>query len=99
MKKLKSRRGETLTETLVSVLIIAMAAALLATMVGVSTRLTARAGAEDEKFYRELSDAEAGAAAADGEIILTVDGAGRRLRVSVAGGGGELTSYRLEVSQ
>ena len=96
MKKLKSKHGETLTETLVSILIIAMASALLATMVGVSARLTKRAEAADAQFYEELSAAEAGRGEdGDATITLTVGGSSGELPVVIYGGSGELKSYRL----
>lgn len=58
-KKLKSKRGETLTEVLVSILVVAISAAMLATMVSSSTSLSHRAVEETEKLYEELSSAEA----------------------------------------
>ena len=86
MKKLKSKRGETLTETLVSILIIAMA----------SARLTKRAEAADAQFYEELSAAEAGRGEdGDAAITLTVGGSSGELPVVISGGSGELKSYRL----
>ena len=58
MKKLHSKRGETMVETLAAVLIVGLAAAMLATMVASAVRITSRTKEADAVFYRELSAAE-----------------------------------------
>ena len=99
MKKLKSRRGETLTETLASILIIALSAAILAGMVSAAARLSAKAKAADATFYQEIQAAEVGSPGEAGSGIVTITAGGDTgsVHVSVRGGGSALTSYRLEV--
>ncbi len=94
MKKWNSRRGETLTETLAALLLVALATALLVTMVTASFRLNAAARRNDAGFYEELSKAEAGEDEGEGLIKIIVDGNPQSdVQVSVTGGGSALTSY------
>lgn len=60
LRKLRSRRGETLTETLAATLVIALAILMMAGMVASAIRIDAGAREADEKFYEELSRAEGG---------------------------------------
>ena len=59
MKKLRSQRGETLTETLIAILIVAIAATGLATRTATVARLNEKTNAAMSEFYAELSAAEA----------------------------------------
>ena len=56
--KLRSRRGESLAEVLVAMLIIALSVLLLAAMVSAAGAINMRTRARDEQFYKELSTAE-----------------------------------------
>lgn len=96
MKKWNSRRGETLTETLAALLLVALATALLVTMVTASFRLNAAARGNDARFYEELSAAEAGVGGESenaGVVAIKAGGESWKVPVSVTGGGGTLTSY------
>ena len=56
--KLHSRRGESLTEVLVAMLVIALSVLLLAVMVTVAGSINAQTRRRDEQFYADLTDAE-----------------------------------------
>ncbi len=98
VKKLASRRGETLTETLVGVLIVGLASVVLASMAVASSNMNAAAIKADKALYSAVSNAEQGTLkdgdpAAGGttdkiEVTVTLDGA-------PTGGG---TSYGFEAT-
>ena len=72
-RKLKSRRGETLVESLCAVLIASLSAALLAGMVTAASNMNISARENDAKLYSSISDAETFAGdARTGEITVTV---------------------------
>lgn len=54
----RARRGETLAEVLVAMLIVTLATLLLASMVTVSGSVNLSARQKDEKFYEALSKVE-----------------------------------------
>ena len=57
-RKLKSRAGETLAEVLVSILVIAFALLLLASMVSASGSIDLSTRERDGEFYENLTSAE-----------------------------------------
>lgn len=58
LKKLNSRRGESLAEVLISMLIIALAVLLLAVMLSTAGSLDRQTRVRDGHFYEELTAAE-----------------------------------------
>jgi type II secretory pathway pseudopilin PulG len=75
MKKLSSKRGETLAEVLVAILIVALSAALLASMVSAAVSVGTKANAATEELYNELSVAESREnEVLDGRVDITPDG-------------------------
>lgn len=93
MKKLCSKRGETLTEVLVSVLIIALSAAMLATMVSTAVNINIKTKAAIDDFYAELSAAE-GTDTLPDTATVDVDGTGVTVKVySDSSASTPLTSY------
>ena len=58
LKKLHSRRGETLVETLAAILICVMAVTLLGTMVSATFNINQVAAAATERYQTELKAAE-----------------------------------------
>ena len=98
MKKLRSKKGETLAETLVSLVIIMLAASMLFTMIGASSRLTKKAEAADTAFYAELSQAEEGTNYQAAQIELFLGTKRESLPALITGNENELHSYRVEVS-
>lgn len=75
--KVKSNKGETLIETLVSILIAALSVALLTTSVLAAARINKTIREADEEFYSKLAAAEL-RSTADSEL-LQVDTAGNVL--------------------
>ena len=57
-QKLRSKRGETLIEMLVSIVLLGLSVALMLTMVMTSTKITKITRTEDEKMMNELNFAE-----------------------------------------
>lgn len=94
-QKLAARRGETLTETLVAILVISLSAAVLAAMIGAASRMNRLAIQQDEANYAAISAAETGAGTAtNGTVtITTVDGSSTNYHVKFYGGSG-FVSYR-----
>ena len=58
MKKLKSKKGETLAEVLVAVLIVAVSTSLFLGMVSAASHINRRTEAADTLFYSALSQLE-----------------------------------------
>ena len=79
LKKLRSRLGESFTELLCAVLIMAVAMALLAGMVNAAAGMNLRAQLADEKMYSALTAAENGSGQtvdlADNSVKVTVGAA------------------------
>lgn len=55
MKKLSSRKGETLAEVLVGILITAVSTSLFLGMVSVASHINLKAMEADRRFYRAMS--------------------------------------------
>ncbi len=58
MKKLRSRRGETLTEILVSLAILVLSISLLVTMIMSAGKITEEVKTQDKNYNEEASAAE-----------------------------------------
>lgn len=58
LKKLKSKKGETLVEILVAILIIALSAALFAAMYSASMNINLSARKQDEALYDAVTELE-----------------------------------------
>lgn len=98
-RKLSSRRGDTLVEVLVSILVAGLSVALLVGMVATGAKFNAMARAEDEALYQELSAAEGRTASLGQETLsLTVGGEKHNLTVEIYGTEEGLTSYAREGS-
>lgn len=87
--KLKSQRGETLVETLASIVIAALSVALLFTCVMAASQINRMAQEADAAYYADLTAAETQAADADhpaksGEIEIN----GIGFAISLYGGQG-----------
>lgn len=101
-EKLHNRRGETLTETLVAVLLIALSAAALAGMTASSARVTGRAEEKMQGVYDERSAAERGApAGTPGRTVKIQGGTGGEESVTVyfSGEANGLLAYGTEASE
>lgn len=94
MKILKGRRGETITEALVTILIVAIAAAMFATMVMVASNILRTATEETAKMYGELSIAETRTGGTEGTVKFTIGIETKTPAVQFySEGEGALTSY------
>lgn len=98
-RKLKSCAGETLAEVLVSILVVALAVLLLASMVSASGNIDLSTRERDAEFYEELTQTEIKKTEKDhGAVVVewknSSDGSAgsREFEVDVYGGEG-LTSY------
>lgn len=88
-RKLKDNRGETLVEMLASILIAALAVALLFTCCMVSVQMGGQARAADERYYENLSAAEGKTGALEnGQVNVAGDASNVKLEIQLYGGEG-----------
>ena len=96
LKKLRQKRGETLIEALLSMLIAVLAMGFLSTAVGAASKMNMTNEALDEKFATDLQNAEAYLTGAQ-EKNLTIEFDNEEnptvLTVNVYGGTGTFASY------
>ena len=91
--KLRTQKGETLTETLVGVLIVALASVVLASMIGAASRMSAGAAERDQVLYEEITAAERRTGGETGSVTVTVDETSQSVSVTYYGAEGKLRSY------
>ncbi len=99
LRKLTSRRGETLIETLAGILIVGLSSAILAGMVVVSARINAAAATADTALYAAVTKAESGELIGGGteEVTVTVDSESHTFLSALCGDGElPLYSYRFQ---
>lgn len=105
MRKLRDRRGETLTETLCAVLALALAIALLAAMISAASRLERRTEQMADELYHAFSMAEkqandvpTGASPAKGTVSVKVGDGDEEVNVEVQfyGNREQVVSYRAD---
>ena len=72
-ERLRTRRGETLVETLAAILVAALSVGLLLTCVTAADRINRSARAADDDFYQQLDAAE-GRTGAGGSITVDITG-------------------------
>ena len=103
-QKLRSARGETLTEVLAAILVCGFAIMLLVGMITTSMSINSKARGMDDEFYQALSEVETHEFAAS-DPLCTVKFSGPALTsVSVSGvrsytaADANLTAYGKEVS-
>jgi type II secretory pathway pseudopilin PulG len=83
-RKLRQNRAETLVESLVSILIVALASTMLLTAVATASRLNQTARESQEDYQSKLEAAETGAGTPGGTVIITnVPGEDADVSVSV----------------
>lgn len=100
-KKLLSKRGTTITEVLVSILITALSAAMLAMMITTAVNMTKQANDASVKLFDELTVSELQDGTADfGKVYFSVEGSAvGNISVELfAKDDGALTSYKKAVS-
>lgn len=92
--KLRSRGGETLTETLAAVLLVGLASVVLASMISAASRIRAQALERDEALYAEIGAAESRTGSGSPEsVTVTVGGVNREFSITHYGEEGQLHSY------
>ena len=74
VSRLLSRAGESFSEVLVAILIVAMAALLMASMVSASGSIDRAARMEDADFYEAISNVEEGTATTSPGTVTITDG-------------------------
>lgn len=99
VSRLLSRAGESFSEVLVAILIVAMAALLMASMVSASGSIDRAARMEDADFYEAISAVEegAGTSTSTGTVTIT-EGAGPQTEtvpVTVYSSEDGLTAYEV----
>ena len=76
--KLRSRKGETLTETLVAILLVGLASVVLASMISAASSMSAQALERDTALYEavtavETQPDEAKTGEADSKVQVTIE--------------------------
>lgn len=100
MRRLRDRRGETLTETLCAVLVLALAVALLGAMLSASFRLDRKVDQIAGELYQAFSGAEkpaTGASGAQGSVSVRIGSdAPKDVPVEFYGNSDQVASYRVK---
>lgn len=97
LDKLKSHKGETLTETLVGILIIGLSSAMLAGMIAAASRINSAADKADAALYAAVTSAEKGEKIRDITVTVYVSGIGQKFDANLCGDDETgLYSYRYE---
>lgn len=93
--KLRTRRGETVAEVLLAVLVAGVAMALVAGAASAAVRLNVTAREVDAAYYAQLSAAETRAGPKqEAKLTITLGvGASYDFDVDIYGGDGELRAY------
>ena len=95
MRKLRNRRGETLSETLCAILVVGLAVALLAGLISAASRLDRKAAQADAALYQAVSQAEGAAGSgASGQITVTIGTGTKTVDVTFYGNKDQAVSYR-----
>ena len=92
-RKLRSRKGETLTETLVAVLLVGLASVVLASMISAASRMGAQALERDTALYDEITVAEAQSSGQNGSVTVEIGGSSQNFNVTYFGEEDQLHSY------
>ena len=95
VKKIKSNSGETLTETLVSVLIVALASTVLALMISTSAKLNNSAKEYDNNVDKAVSALTSASEGTEKKMKLTLGKDDFEIPVIMYKDNGILTSYEL----
>lgn len=95
MHIIREKRGETLLESLVSILIFTFASVLLLTMLAAGARINRTAREADRAYDLQMLTAEMaeGPGTVRGTVLLTVNGTAESVPVDIYGEQAELYSY------
>lgn len=95
MHKIREKRGETLVESLVSILIFTFASILMLTMISAGAEINRTAREADRTYFSQLLTAEMaeGPGTEKGTVLFTVNGAAEAVTVDVYREDSGLYSY------
>lgn len=97
-RKTRAQMGETLLETLVSILVISLSSVVLLTSISASTKINNKVREMDARYQTELKAAEQGMGTLEGTIqVKRKDGVAYSYEVLFAGAPGEIRSYEKKV--
>lgn len=102
--KIKNLRGETITEALVSVLIVALSAAMLASMIGAAVSINLKSKEATAKMLKQLTAIESGTSdisdpsAEQSPITMTINEQKITFNVTFLGEKNGLTAYTYKSS-
>lgn len=93
MKLIQNKKGETLLETLVAILILTVSAMLLAEVTASSTRINLDAEKVDKKYREDLEKVEKRETPISGEVTIQSGGTTYTYNVNYYGDSSGFTSY------
>jgi type II secretory pathway pseudopilin PulG len=96
MAKLKSKRGETIVETLVAILIVVLTSSFFLTAVIATAKINKTANSADNSFRAAQEQVEKQENKQDGTVTITVGNQSKTYDVEVYGDGEELQGYTLK---
>lgn len=89
MKRIRSRRGESLAETIAAILIITLASVGFLTLAQTASRLNAEAQAAEDAYLSEQNGVLTASAASPASVTVTIGGSSVDYSVRAAGGSSE----------
>ena len=96
-RRLKDRRGETIVETLIAIMIASLSMALLVSMISTATKITGQSSASLQEYYTQdtlVSGRDSSCKAGTGNISMKDDSAVGSTYVTIGGGNRQVTYYR-----
>ncbi len=96
MAKLKSKRGETIVETLVAILIVVLTSSFFLTAVIATEKINKTANSADNSFRAAQEQVEKRENKQDGTVTITVGNQSKTYDVEVYGDGEALQGYTLK---
>ena len=96
MTKLRAKRGETLVETLVAILIVTLTSLFFLTAVTATVKINRAANTADDSLRTAQEAVETQQNAQDGKVTVTVDNRTRDYEVTDYGDSSDLQGYVLK---
>ena len=90
----RSKKGETILETLIAILIITFSSVMLVNLTITATRMNKVTEQEDDKFRQALMEAEKAESGSSGEVTIKSGGSSYTYEVEYFGEDDGLYSYR-----
>lgn len=92
--KKRCKKGETILETLIAILIITFSSVMLVNLTLTATRMNKDTEQEDNKFREDLMDAEKAESGTNGDVTISSGGSSYTYQVEYFGKDNGLYSYR-----